>query len=138
MDLNLPTGKASHMQQVLHQLSQSLRLIDDGFKQIVIGMAHRILVNACVQTARSPRDRGQRGAEVMRDGAQERASELFDFRFNFCSLGSFGQVVPFDCKRDLCRIGFEKLPSFDRKRRIRFGRLYGHHTSDILRGSKGR
>ena len=107
-----------HVQQVADESVEALGLLEDGRRELSRERRGRRLLH---QAAGRAGDRGERCAQVVRDGAQQRAAQPLALRREPRLLGLLGDAGPLERRGDLACERHQQLALVRRERTQRGG-----------------
>ena len=124
-------GKPGHVEQVLHQPRQPLRLLADGFQQFVTH-GHIQRIHVLGQTAGRTGDGRQRRAQVVRYGAEQRTAESLHLDTKLRLFRFVGQPDSLQGEGDLRGVRLQQMLCVRRAWFARVLHLNGQHAGDAV------
>ena len=124
-----------HLQQILHEPVQPLRLLTGGLQQLLARLG--IQPRAVFQNgADGPGDRGERRAQVVGHRAEQRVPQALAFDSDLRLTGLLGEVRPLDGERGLIAERFELMELLRRIQECASGRPDPEHAHRSLRSEQ--
>ena len=135
-----PAGlQAGHVQQVAHQAVEVIGFAPAGVDQFqarVAVQAGRVGggVFGLAQAAERAGDGGQRGAQVVRDGIEQRGLQFLGFLRQARAVDLLGQQGALDSQRRQPGIGLQQLALLGAQVTVAFDGAHGQHAHHALPG----